>query len=170
MELYDCTLWDFLKNKMQSHNYDFSMSARIDFLGEILNLIIFIQSKNYTHRDIKPSNILIRTENRSNNKIGIKKKSWVLCDFGLSSLVSELSGTSGTPCFAPMEQFDGNPDIKSDNYSVAKLAVLLLFKWKLAWNFLASPIKSLDYQNRPWKNHQLFKMLTKLAHVNILNL
>ena len=167
MELYDCSLWEFLKNENQNLNYEFSVSERIDFLVEILNLIIFIQSKNYAHRDIKPSNILLQTESRPNSKIGIKKKKWVLCDFGLSSLVSKLSGSSGTPCFASMEQFDGNPHIKSDNYSVAKLAVLLLFKWQLAWNFLASPINKTDYQNRPWKNHQLFTMLSKLVNVNI---
>ena len=65
-----------------------------------------------------------------------------------------------------MEQFDGRPHKKSDNYSLAKLAVLLLFKWNVAWNILAWPISKMDYQKAP--KHQILDFLSQMLQVSRL--
>jgi len=67
-----------------------------------------------------------------------------------------------------MEQFDGRPHKKSDNYSLAKLAVLLLFKWNVAWNILAWPISKMDYQKAP--KHQILDFLSQMLQVSLLYL
>ena len=65
-----------------------------------------------------------------------------------------------------MEQFDGRPHIKSDNYSLAKLAVLLLFKWNVAWNILAWPLSKTEYQNAP--KPRILNFLSKMMQVSQL--
>ena len=163
MDRFDCTLWDFLKDEKQYH---LAVSDRFKFLVEILEVLVFIQSKKISHKDVKASNIFVRTVTLQNNKKGIILGKWVLGDFGLSSKMSELRGSCGTPGFAPMELFDGKPSPESDNYSFAKLAILVLFKWTVAWYFLAFPISSTEYMNKPWRNKLLFKNLSKLVHVS----
>ena len=67
----------------------------------------------------------------------------VITDFGAGgSLEKFTSGNAlirGTPGFASPEQLLGTPHRKSDNYSLAKLTVLILFEWSTAWNLLARP-------------------------------
>ena len=167
MDRFDCTLWDVLKDHSK---YYVDLSDRFKLLVEILEVLVFIQSKKISHKDVKASNIFVRTVvlqgSVQSNKKGIILGKWVLGDFGLSSKMSELRGSCGTPGFAPMELFDGKPSQKSDNYSFAKLAILILFQWKVAWYFLAFPISRTEYMNKPWKNKWLFKHLSKLVHVS----
>ena len=142
MDRFDCTLWDVLKDHSK---YYVDLSDRFKLLVEILEVLVFIQSKKISHKDVKASNILVRTVTLQNNKKGILLEEWVLGDFGISSNLNilspeDLSRSNGTPGFAAMEQFEGQLDMKSDNYSLAKLAVVILFQWNLAWNLLARPI------------------------------
>ena len=164
MDLFDCSLWDFLKDDI---NNEITLYERTSLMYEIIEVIIFIHSKNYCHKDLKPSNIFLKTQ-LSGSKHVIIQKRWTLGDFGLCSKFSKLIGSSGTPCFGSMEQFDGTPHIKSDNYAIAKLAVILLFKWNAAWNFLASPISNDDYKKRPWKNNLIFTILEDLVQVEFI--
>ena len=163
MNRFDATLWDFLKDETK---YEINLKDRFKLLIEILEVLVFIHSNNVSHCDIKPSNIFIRTKVIPNQKIGLIPGAWVLGDFGLSSLLSELSGSSGTPGFASMEQFDGKPSSKMDNYSFAKMAILIMLPWNVAWIFLALPISEADLLKKTWINHILFKSLAELVHIS----
>ena len=164
MDRYSCNLWDFLKDSVK---YTASISERLDLLIEIIQVVIFIHGKGYAHRDIKPSNIFVQTVALQNNKRGLLNGHWALADFGLSSKFSlGKLARCGTAGFASMEQFDGKLHKKSDNYAIAKTAILILFPWNLAWKFLALPISNADYQNFPWKKHHMFQIITKLVDVS----
>ena len=176
MARYDCTLWEFLND---NDKYDMTLPKRVDFLSEMIDVIIYVQSNGICHRDIKPSNVLLRTKLLStviekgskkqelNSKYTMVDGEWALCDFGLSCNISNLTGSNGTPCFAPMEQFDDHPHRKSDNYSLAKLAVLLLFPWKLGWNLIAAPLSSTMYKKFPLKTY--LSMITGMLNVSIMH-
>ena len=178
MEKYDSNLWEFLKNcSLDASNCEITSDERVDLLQEILQVTLFIQNSGFSHGDLKPSNIFLKTEfeqNRtkrnfqgniiSNGTVRLMKGRWVLGDYGLSSRISELKGCCGTAGFASMEQFDGQRHLKSDNYSVAKLAIILLFKWNLGWALLAWPISKSEYQNAP--SYQLLDYLSKMVQVS----
>ena len=168
MDRFDCTLWDVLKDHSK---YYVDLSDRFKLLVEILEVLVFIQSKKISHKDVKASNIFVRTVvlqgSVQSNKKGIILGKWVLGDFGLSSKITELRGSSGTPGFASMEQFDGKPSPKSDNYSFAKLAVLILFPWNTAWYFLSYPISNTDFMKKPWRNHKIFGYISNLLDVSL---
>ena len=163
MDRFDCTLWEFLKDESK---YQISSSERVTILLEITEVVILLQSEGICHRDLKPSNIFLRTKIASNGKFEIIPKQWVLGDFGISCEVAKLSGCKGTPGFAPMEQFIRESHKKSDNYSLAKLAVLILFKWNVAWNLLARPIPATE--NIPWAQSRLFKLLSAMLSVSYI--
>ena len=132
MPRYDTTLW----NLFQSDTIVISPKSRIQILSEILNGIVYIQSKNLCHLDLKLSNIMI---NHSNNTWD--GKTLVIADFGLSTSSNELTGRGGTPGFGSPEQFIGKPNLKSDNFAFGKISVLTLFEWNTGWNILAKPIQ-----------------------------
>ena len=163
MERYDCTLWDCLKDVT---NFKISATEKVRFFASIVEVVIYIQSKGVCHRDIKPSNFLVRTKelSTSNTCYKLVENEWKLSDFGLSCNTSNLSGTGGTPCFGPMEQFDGNSHQKSDNYSLAKLGILLIFSWQIGWNLLAAPLSPSEYNK--YSNYYL-DIFRELTHVSI---
>ena len=160
MDRFDCTLWEFLKDQTK---FSITLDERVNLNIEIIQVIIIIQTTGYCHRDLKPSNILVKTKNLPNNKLGLDR--WAISDFGLAAQVTEVDGSCGTAGFTAMEQFDGQTHGKSDNYSLSKMAVLILFPWNVGWSFLAFPLSESDYQNFPWKNHHLFQMLSNLVQV-----
>ena len=162
MDRFDCQLWDFLKDQ---YNYSITLAERVDLLIEIIEVIIFIQKAGYCHRDIKPSNILVKTKKLQNNS-KVVLESWALSDFGLAGKLTSLIGSSGTAGFAAMEQFDGRTHQKSDNYSMSKMAVLILMSWNTAWGILAYPLTDSEYQSFPWKNNDLFTILSDLLSVS----
>ena len=162
MQCFDCTLWEFLKDDNQ---YSITLVERVQLLMEIIVVIIFIQKAGYCHRDIKPSNILVKTKKLQNNsKLGLD--SWALSDFGLAGKLTDLNGSAGTAGFAAMEQFDGQTHQKSDNYSLSKMAVLILIPWNIGWSVLAYPLNDAEYQSFRWKNNDLFKILSELVFVS----
>ena len=91
---------------------------------------------------------------------------FVIVDFGLSSPVNQLGGKGGTPGFGSPEQFYGLAFPKSDNYAVAKTAVLILFTWQLGWNILFQPIECEQFSEL--NNHPSFikDTLSRLLHVS----
>ena len=133
MPIYDCTLWELLKNRRTT----LTPRTRIGILCKTLDGLIHIQNHKLAHLDIKPSNIMVK----------LKSGQWdgqtvVICDFGLCSKMDILSGTAGTPGCGSPEQFIGKPSPRSDNYAFGKLAILTIFPWNMGWNLLAQPIKN----------------------------
>lgn len=157
MPVYDLSLWDLLKRSAkQNGNW---RKSRLDILELILNAVIFIQKEGYCHLDIKPSNVMLNIENNTWNG-----RDLVLCDFGLSTAMSDPDGQCGTPGFGSPEQFVGRPSLKSDNFGFAKTAVLLMFDWNDAWNLLAQPI--LPNENNPVSNSFIHDIISKQLLVN----
>lgn len=113
MPVYDLSLWDLLKRSAkQNGNW---RRSRLDILELILNAVIFIQKEGYCHLDIKPSNVMLNIANNTWNG-----RDLVLCDFGLSTAMSDPDGQCGTPGFGSPEQFVGRPSLKSDNFGFGK--------------------------------------------------
>lgn len=101
--------------------YRFSEDEALDFLGQILEILLYLQSLSpvVIHRDIKPSNILRRPEG-----------SFALIDFGAVQAVMPAQGGGstvvGTTGYMPVEQFMGRADTSTDLYSLAATTVHLL--------------------------------------------
>ncbi|WP_071188929.1 bifunctional serine/threonine-protein kinase/formylglycine-generating enzyme family protein [Trichormus sp. NMC-1] len=89
-------------------------------LTELLPILQFIHDNKVIHRDIKPENIL-----------RCKNGNLFLIDFGVSketssSIVTKIGTITGTPGYAPPEQFRGMVYPSSDLYSLAVTCVRLL--------------------------------------------
>jgi len=90
--------------------------------------------------DIKPANILINTgENGEWNETDI-----VITDFGISGELDRQTENVGTPGFASPEQWVGNADSKSDNYSFGILAVMIFSDWPTFWRLTCKPMTDQD--------------------------
>ena len=167
MDLYECTLFDVLKNQSESSN-QLHMKERVQILLKVLDALIYIQENEMAHLDVKPSNVLL-----NKNSDGRFGEIVVLSDFGLSSNFDKLTGNGGTPAFGSPEQFIGKPSRKSDNYSFGKLGVITLFPWQTAWNLLAQPLKKgeISKVEKSKSLRILHTMISKLLHVSqyILN-
>jgi serine/threonine protein kinase len=91
----------------------------IEFIAELLNLLIFVHSHNVIHRDIKPDNLIRRQQD---GKL-------VLIDFGAVKEIAKQTETIlgnnnkttvgiGTVGYMPPEQITGKPYFYSDLYAV----------------------------------------------------
>ena len=136
MRKFDCTLWDLLKSATPGDD-SLKMIQKVQITCKVLDGLIYIQKNNLAHLDVKPSNIMLSKDAND----AWDGQTVILADFGLSTSFDRLSGNSGTPGYGSPEQFLGAPSIKSDNYAVGKLCVMILFPWQSAWNFLAQPLK-----------------------------
>lgn len=99
----------------------FSESEVKQVLIELLPVLQFIHDNNVIHRDIKPENIIRCSQN---GKL-------FLIDFGVSkevggSLLTRVGTITGTPGYAPPEQFRGMVYPNSDIYSLAVTCIRLL--------------------------------------------
>ena len=168
MPRYDCTLWTLLKNSELTSSNEIALSERLQILTVMLEVVIHIQAKGYCHLDIKPSNVLVKLNEKGN----WNHQDIVLTDFGLCLRkwdMSKLTSCSGTPGFASLEQFLGGPTMRSDNYSLGKTAILILFKWQLGWNLLAQPLTPSQFQGHLLKNTLVAKIISNLLHVSSFN-
>jgi formylglycine-generating enzyme required for sulfatase activity len=92
-----------------------------NLLRDLLPVLHFIHEQNVIHRDIKPDNIIRR-------KIDQKL---FLIDFGVSketsgTILTKIGTITGTPGYAPPEQFRGMVYKSSDLYSLAVTCLRLL--------------------------------------------
>ncbi len=99
----------------------FSESEVKQILVELLPILQFVHDKKVIHRDIKPENII-----RSSQTGAL-----FLIDFGVSkevggSVLSRVGTITGTPGYAPPEQFRGMVFPNSDLYSLAVTCIRLL--------------------------------------------
>jgi CHASE2 domain-containing sensor protein/tRNA A-37 threonylcarbamoyl transferase component Bud32 len=95
----------------------------VDLLKDVLQVLVFVHNHHVIHRDIKPSNLIRRERD---NHI-------VLIDFGAVKQIQpqqmqEESHTVavGTPGYAPLEQFLGEPRLNSDIYALGMTAIQAL--------------------------------------------
>lgn len=100
----------------------FSEAAALEFLADVLSILVFIHDQQVIHRDIKPSNLIRR---RLDGKM-------VLIDFGAVKAVAAQAVQSpvtiqiGTPGYIPPEQAAGHPHFNSDLYALGMTVIQAL--------------------------------------------
>jgi len=162
MPIYDCTLWEMLKSPKLS-----TLEERISIILKCLDGLMALQSEQLLHLDVKPSNVALQRSDDGN----WDKESVVLIDFGLASDFEILSGRAGTPGYGSPEQFLGTPSQTSDNFAAGKLAILTMFPWDTAWDYLKRPIKDgetnevIDVKNDA-RLTKFYKIICKLLDVS----
>ena len=154
MPQYDTSLWKLLKETKSVNVSIMDTLSRLQMLECIIRTLGDLQDRNLCHLDVKPSNILVNLNGSKWNG------DLVLTDFGLSGTVDSATGNAGTPGYGSPEQFVGHVHKFSDNYSLGKLAILLIFPWNTAWELLASLLASV-------KASRGYEFLSKLLHVSI---
>ena len=147
-------------------HHGWSESKVIEFLAEILELLIFICDNNVIHRDIKPGNIMRRN---SDGKL-------VLIDFGAVKEVRTIvvgddgqptsTITIGTPGYMPVEQLQGRPKFASDIYAVGVTAIQALVG-KSPHNFPHNISGEIDCESLlSGINDEMANILIKMVKVN----
>jgi CHASE2 domain-containing sensor protein/predicted Ser/Thr protein kinase len=94
----------------------------IDFLKDVLSILVFVHSHGVIHRDIKPSNLMRRLDDQR----------IVLIDFGAVKQIQPQQQQEnptvavGTVGYSPPEQFMGQPRLNSDIYALGMVAIQAL--------------------------------------------
>jgi len=94
----------------------------VKWAKEILHALEYLHSQDppVIYRDMKPENVMLRA---SDGRI-------MLIDFGLARTINPLSQDTmtsiGTPAYAPKELFQGQPQIRTDIYSLGATMHCLL--------------------------------------------
>ena len=156
MDRFDMSLWEYLKN------HTMPMDERVKILKIILEAAHVIQTNGFCHLDLKPSNIFLNLTNRKWDGITLK-----IADFGLSRKNTDLVGSMGTPAFGSPEQFEARPSQKSDNFALGRMALMILYPWKDAWNLMAQPLTETEFINHPARKDPKCKIIAKLLKVRI---
>ncbi|CAK65569.1 unnamed protein product (macronuclear) [Paramecium tetraurelia] len=144
-------------------------------MKQILNAVIYMNSKGYIHRDIKPENILLREQNDLSNVL--------VCDFGFAAKVEDIltkHPNCGTPGYMAPEviKYDQtNPyNEQCDVFSCGSLLYSILTGYNLEMQSEESEIYNIEAQvyeekqftsyNNQFKNI-LLKMLDPSPHLRI---
>ncbi len=103
-----------------------SETKTIDFVQDVLEVLLIVQQHSVIHRDLKPSNLMRRQQD---DKI-------ILIDFGsvkqVSTQIIDAAGqvkqtvAVGTKSYMPMEQMMGRPGFYSDIYALGIIAIQAL--------------------------------------------
>lgn len=112
MEFIDGTSLEKLLDYFMEQGDPMPQEMVIDLALKICDVLIYLHEQDppVIHRDIKPQNVLVRETNQE----------VVLVDFGLAKkstpdVTKSLVGTLG---YAPLEQFKGAPELRSDIYGL----------------------------------------------------
>ena len=116
-------------------------------LTELLHILQFVHDHKVIHRDIKPENII------KNSQTG----ALFLIDFGVSkdldnNVLTKLGTVTGTPGYAPPEQFRGIVYPNSDLYSLAVTCIRLLTGY-FQKSDGTDPLFDLTIMQWVWKKH-----------------
>ena len=89
-------------------SFDLGTAARI--MRQLLEGLCHLGERGIVHRDMKPENLVMRYED-----CGVEENEIVICDFGLSTLVTERCGEMilkqcGTPGYIAPEMLDQDED------------------------------------------------------------
>ncbi len=107
---------------------------------EILHALEYLHSQDppVIYRDMKPENIMLQS---SDEKV-------MLIDFGLARTINPLSQDTmtsvGTPAYAPKELFQGQPQVRTDIYSLGATMHCLLTGVIPLIPFDFSPVRELN--------------------------
>jgi len=145
-------------------NESWTEQEALNFLRQMLNILIYVHEQHVIHRDIKPDNIIRRTLDGK----------YVLIDFGSVKLLpnSVLVATKqtattqnmtvpvGTPGYMPLEQKLGYVKTASDLYPLGVIAIEALTRQKY------TSIQS-NWHKMISCHPQLIKILSRLVAENI---
>ncbi|OQA19350.1 MAG: Serine/threonine-protein kinase C [bacterium ADurb.Bin363] len=127
----------------------------LDWAIQVCDVLDYLHSqpRPILHRDLKPSNLIHRDDD---GRI-------ILIDFGLARAINPQSQTQktvvGTLGYAPMEQYQGHPEPRSDVYSLgATMHFLLSAQESMPFKF--PPIKELRSDVSIWMERVIQKALS----------
>jgi len=127
----------------------------VKWAKEICSILIYLHGQKphpVLHRDLKPSNIFLCNDKRL-----------MLIDFGLARTVNPDSCTEkslvGTLGYAPMEQYQGHPEPRSDIYSLGAVMHFLLTAIQPA-PFKFEPLRSVRPDVSEWLENIIKKALS----------
>ena len=101
-----------------------SERATVEFLEDVLSILVFVHDEGVIHRDLKPENLIRRSHDRA----------IVLIDFGavktIEAQINPMCHTQSIPVYttgyAASEQCLGRPQFNSDLYSLGMIAIQCL--------------------------------------------
>ena len=101
-----------------------SEQATLEFLEDVLSILVFVHDEGVIHRDLKPENLIRRSHDRA----------IVLIDFGavktIEAQINPIRCTQSIPVYttgyAASEQCLGRPQFNSDLYSLGMIAIQCL--------------------------------------------
>ena len=97
------------------------LSDIFNYLKQLLQALLYIQSYNIAHNDIKPANILIKL--LPNNNYQIK-----LCDFGMSADADNNHNFfCGSPIFMNLDRLTGNYKSNSDFWAIKVIYYYMVY-------------------------------------------
>lgn len=115
-----------LASWLQQHSYGGTLPPAevAHFVRQAADALQNAHDNGIIHQDVKPQNFLIRSSSSS------RLPDLLLADFGIAKLSQGTAGASqvirGTPLYMAPEQWEGNPVLASDQYSLAIMAYQLL--------------------------------------------
>ncbi len=157
------TLFDFL-----AHNKFISDKLIRLIIRQILDGVNYLHSKKIMHSDIRPENILVSSMNYSNiEDIQVRVSDYGIFTFSLKHTIGKQIW--GSPYYMAPEVIQGNPDYKSDVWSIGILLNSLLNglpqthneNYKFLLKLATNPEIDFSVTKNPEAKFLLAKMLNK---------